>query len=314
MVMSDKEILDALKNEMLICKARAIGAEEAYKQHFMVSEKRVCPAGQTVANTTIGALSGAGQLCVWTVAETDVLVDITGWIGPDGSSRLTPTGPTRVVDTRSGQGGSRLGAGSTMSVDFSGLVPAGTSAVALNVTGVSSLAPGFITVFPCGSRPNTSTVNYVANEARPNNTIVGLTAGRVCIFSDQSTEILVDLLGAFGASGLSYQPTAPIRVLDTRRTGRLGAGQAVGYGVGAASLGGRSPGAAYVHVTAANHLVPGYVTTYDCITRRNTSTVNQKVGQAAANGAIVPLDALRSCAWTFGGGDLIVDLNGWWVP
>jgi hypothetical protein len=56
------------------------------------------------------------------------------------------------------------------------------------------------------------------------------------------------------------------------------------------------------------------VTTYDCITRRDTSTVNQQVGQAAANGAIVPLDALRSCAWTSGGGHLIVDLNGWWVP
>jgi len=42
--------------------------------------------------------------------------------------------------------------------------------------------------------------------------------------------------------------------------------------------------------------------------------VNQRVGQAVANGAIVPLDQLRSCAWTFGGGDLIVDLNGWWVP
>jgi hypothetical protein len=41
-------------------------------------------AGQTVANTTIAALSGAGQLCVWTFAETDILVDITGWLGPAG--------------------------------------------------------------------------------------------------------------------------------------------------------------------------------------------------------------------------------------
>ena len=59
---------------------------------------------------------------------------------------------------------------------------------------------------------------------------------------------------------------------------------------------------------------PAYVTTYDCVTRGDTSTLNQQVGQATANGAIVPLDGLRSCAWTSGGGDLIVDLNGWWVP
>ena len=61
--------------------------------------------------------------------------------------------------------------------------------------------------------------------------------------------------------------------------------------------------------------MPGYVTTYDCGVRRDTSTLNQQVGQTTANGAIVPLAAgLQSCAWMYGGGDLIVDLNGWWVP
>ncbi len=271
--------------------------------------------GQTVANTTIAALSGAGQLCVWTFAETDILVDVTGWLSPRGSSRLAPINPTRVVDTRSAIGGQRLGAGTTMTVDFNGLVPGGSSAVALNVTGVNASTPGFMTVFPCsGAVPNTSTVNYVAGEARPNNTIVGLAGGRLCIYTDAATEVLVDLLGSFGPSGLGYEPTPPIRVLDTRRSGTLGAQADVGYGVAAAALGGQAPGAAYVNVTAANHTVAGYVTTYDCITRRDTSTVNQKVGQGVANGAIVPLDGLRSCAWTFGGGDLIVDLNGWWVP
>jgi hypothetical protein len=252
---------------------------------------------------------------VWTFAETDVLVDITGWLSPSGMSRLVPIGPTRVVDTRAGIGGGRLAAGATMTVDVDASVPAGSTAVALNVTGVSASVPGFITVFPCGgSVPNTSTVNYVTDEARPNNTIVGLTGGKVCIYSDQATEILVDLLGAFGPFGLGYQATPPSRVLDTRRTDTPGPGAAVGYGIGAPALGGQTPGAAYVNVTAANHTVAGYVTTYDCITRRDTSTVNQKVGQAAANGAIVPLAALRSCVWTYGGGDLIVDLNGWWVP
>lgn len=271
-------------------------------------------AGQTVANTTIAALSGAGQLCVWTFAESDILVDITGWLGPSGTSRLTPIGPTRVIDTRVGVGGGRLSAGATISVDFNGLVPANSTAVSVNVTGVTALQPGFLTVFPCGGLPNTSTVNYVADEARPNNTIVGLSSGRICIYSDQSTEILVDLLGAFGPSGLSYQPTAPVRVLDTRPTSTLGAGGTASYQVGATALAGQTPGAASVNVTGANHVVPGYVTTYDCVTRRDTSTLNQRVGQAVANGAIVPLSGLQSCVWTYGGGDLIVDLNGWWVP
>ena len=132
-------------------------------------------AGQTVANTTIAALSPAGQLCAWTFAETDILVDITGWLSPSGASRLTPIGPTRVVDTRSGVGGVRLAAGQTLTVDLNGAIPAGSNAVAVNVTAVNAAVPGFLTVFPCsGAIPNTSTVNFVGNEARPNNTIVGL--------------------------------------------------------------------------------------------------------------------------------------------
>jgi hypothetical protein len=272
-------------------------------------------AGQTVANTTIAALSPAGQLCAWTYAETDILVDITGWLSPRGASRLTPIGPTRVVDTRSGVGGVRLAAGQTLAVDLDGAIPAGSNAVAVNVTAVNATVPGFLTVFPCsGAIPNTSTVNFVGNEARPNNTIVGLSGGRICVFSDAATDVLVDLLGSFASDGLAYQPTPPIRVLDTRRTGTLVAGDVAAYSVGATGLGSQVPGAAYVNVTAANHVVPGYVTTYDCVTRRDTSTLNQKVGQASANGAIVPLSALQSCGWTYGGGDLIVDLNGWWVP
>ena len=272
-------------------------------------------AGQTVANTTIAALSPSGQLCAWTFAETDILVDITGWLSPSRASLLTPIGPTRVVDTRSNVGGVRLAAGQTLPVDLNAVVPAGSSAVAVNVTAVNAAAPGFLTVFPCaGAPPNTSTVNYVGNEARPNNTIVGLSSGRICVFSDQATDVLVDLLGSFAAEGLAYQPTAPVRVLDTRRTGTLVAGGVAAYSVSAAGLGAQVPGAAYVNVTAANHTVDGFVTTYDCVTRRDTSTLNQKVGQATANGAIVPLSALQSCGWTFGGGDLIVDLNGWWVP
>ncbi len=270
---------------------------------------------QTVANSTIAALSSAGQLCVWTYATTDILVDITGWIGPSGSSRLTPIGPTRVVDTRSALGGGRLGAGATMAVDVNGVVPAGSTAVALNVTAVNASTSAFLTAFPCnGAIPDTSTVNYVAGEARPNNTIVGLVGGRVCIYSYAETEVLVDLVGSFGPTGLAYQATAPVRVLDTRSGPPLGAGGAIAYSVAAPALGGTRPGAAFVNVTAANHIVPGYVTTYDCGVRRDTSTLNQRVGQGTANGAIVPLSGLQSCLWTYGGGDLIVDLNGWWVP
>ena len=273
--------------------------------------------GQTLANSTIAALSSAGQLCVWTSADTDIIVDITGWLGPSGSSRFNPIGPTRIVDTRAAIGGVRVGAGTTLSVDLGPSVPAGSTAVALNVTAVNSSAPGYLTVYPCGGPlPETSTVNHVAREARPNNTIVGLSAGRICIFSYAESDVLVDLVGSFGPTGLAYEPTPPVRVIDTRQyRAPIAAQETVGYSVVAPALGGEQPSAAFVNVTATNHAVPGYVTTFDCGVRRETSTLNQQVGQTAANGAIVPLAAnLQSCAWMYGGGHLIVDLNGWWVP
>jgi hypothetical protein len=62
---------------------------------------------QTVANNTIATLSPAGDVCVYTYAAADILVDVTGWLGPSGDSRMVPVGPTRTVDTRSGIGGSR---------------------------------------------------------------------------------------------------------------------------------------------------------------------------------------------------------------
>ncbi len=60
--------------------------------------------------------------------------------------------------------------------------------------------------------------------------------------------------------------------------------------------------------------VAGYVTTYDCTNRTTTSAVNAVVGQVNANGAIVPLrNGLDSCLFSQSGGNLVVDLNGWWV-
>ncbi len=271
--------------------------------------------GQIVANTTIATLTASGQVCIYAHATTDVLVDVTGYLSQSSGARFTAVGPTRVMDTRSGFGGStRLRAGDKVGLDVSGL-PAGTTAVALNVTSDGASGPGFATVFPCASGlPRTSTVNFVAGDTRPNNTIVGV-AGGVCIYAMTSTDIIVDLVGYFGPNGLSYLPTSPTRLLDTRDTvGYLSPEAAVSYRPAVASLGSYSAVAAAVNVTAVDHVAPGYVTTYGCGPRGTTSTVNAVVGQINANGALVPLrDGLDSCLFTQSGGNLVVDLSGWWV-
>ncbi len=273
--------------------------------------------GQAVANSTIATLSANGEVCVFAHAASDVIVDVTGWLGSDGASRLTQIGPVRVADTRSGSGGSRrLAAAATAVFDLRGSLPSGSTAVSLNLTVVEPSAGGYLTAYPCDAgRPETSSLNFGAGETRPNNAVVAVSrGGLLCVYSSVSADIIVDLTGALGPSGLSYVPTDPERLVDTRERVPVGPGGTVMYGLRTWSLGDMLPTAASVNVAVVDHPGGGFTTTFDCHTRRDTSTLNQAAGSVSANGAIVPVfDAIVSCVYSQTGGNVIVDLNGWWI-
>ena len=97
----------------------------------------------------------------------------------------------------------RYGGGSVLRVKVAGAagVPAtGVGAVSLNVTVVGPSGAGFVTVFPCGTRPNASNLNFVAGQTVPNAVIAPLSAaGEVCVFSSVDTDLLADVNGYFAA-------------------------------------------------------------------------------------------------------------------
>ena len=169
---------------------------------------------------------------------------IGGSTGNDAAVPVTPTGaqlpgpvvplsartrfnamaPARVLDTRTGFGGSGLLAGGgtiRLRVAGGGLVPAGAGGVAINLTATESRGSGYLTVFPCAQgRPLASNLNVVYNATRANHTVVALdSSGYVCIFSSISTHVVADLAGWFSGSGSSYRPVTPLRVRDTRQSG-----------------------------------------------------------------------------------------------
>jgi hypothetical protein len=80
-------------------------------------------------------------------------------------------------------------------------VPAqGTGAVALNVTATGSTVPGFVTVYPCGSIPTASNVNFTAGQTVPNSVIAPLSPdGRVCFAANTPTHLVVDVSAWFPA-------------------------------------------------------------------------------------------------------------------
>jgi hypothetical protein len=270
-------------------------------------------ASRDIANATIATLASDGSVCVYSSVATNVLVDITGWLSTSASTLMSPTMPHRVADTRSGVGSGRLSAGGVLTVEAAG---AGVSAVALNVTAVDAAAAGFLTVYPCDTAPPiASTVNFAAHEARPNNAIVALAhGGLVCVFSSAAVDVVVDVTAVFSTAGmLGYLPADPQRLIDTRTTGEVSAGGQVAFGVPSP---GAVAGAVSVNVTAVGHDVDGFATAFGCgADVPEASTLNQRVGEANANGAIVPAGTdSTGCVFASSATNVIVDLTGWWVP
>ncbi|WP_270889047.1 hypothetical protein [Pedococcus sp. 5OH_020] len=122
------------------------------------------------------------------------------------ANQLVPINPQRVVDTRTLAGRSnitnvagnldsagRLLAGHSIVVDLSDLEVAATAAYC-NLTAVGPLKGGFMTLWPGGVRPATSTINFAANAVIANFAVTGTSAAdRVSIYSSATTHLLLDI-------------------------------------------------------------------------------------------------------------------------
>lgn len=168
-------------------------------------------SGQTIANAVIVPVSASGTVCLFTYAKTDIIVDINGWIA-SGSS-FHGVGPARVLDTRAGNGSTvlrtvtqaKIGGGRILQVqvsDLAGHTPAsGVDAVSLNVTATGTEGPGFITVFACGAMEGVSSLNYDTGATVANAVIAPVSdTGAICLFSNQLTDVIVDINGWIGTA------------------------------------------------------------------------------------------------------------------
>ena len=163
-------------------------------------------SGQVVPNAVIAPVSASGEVCFFSNTPTHVLADVNGWFG--SSAGFTTVTPARVFDTRATelQGTvsitkQRIGGATELKVKFtgaSGIPTSGVGAVSLNVTVVDPSAAGFVTVYPCGSRPGVSSLNFVTGQVVPNAVIAPVSnTGEVCFFSNVSTDLLADVNGWF---------------------------------------------------------------------------------------------------------------------
>jgi hypothetical protein len=241
----------------------------------------------------------------------------------EGGVNLMPT-PIRFADTRDLP--DKLGPSRMMAVPVAGNngVPVDATAVVVSVTAVEPCADTFLTAFPCGTAlPTTSIVNAKTGAIVANSAIIRLGLGALCIYTMRATDVLVDVNGWIGPTGLRSTPVSPVRLVDTRPgepqalnsvQNRLGPGQLLTVDV--AALAGFDPTAtaATINVTAADPAGSGFVSVLpgpcaNVALPPATSNLNVTAGRDVAASATVGLGNGELCIFSSVATDIVVDLQ-----
>lgn len=231
-------------------------------------------------------------------------------------SGYTPTDPVRVLDTRSG---APVGPGGSVTINLSGRLPATATAAVLNVTGVTTTSPTFVTVWPNATpRPTVSNLNLAANEIRSNLVTVQVGADRVVRLYNNTggTHLLADLAGwyATDAAGL-HTPLAPGRVLDTRSGAPVGPGATHTLDLSAAVPADAT--AVTLTLTGVSASRSTYVSVWPTgQARPDVSSLNVRGANPTPNLVTVKLGADRSVNLYNNSGSihLLADLAGYYAP
>ena len=276
----------------------------------------------TFWRTRSGALLAA-LLALLLGTGTVVATSTTARAAVTGSG-YAPTSPTRLLDTRAGVGApiGRIVARRSITVQMTGrggIPSSGVAAVALNVTVTAPASAGYVTVHPGGTRPGTSTLNFLAGEVTANSTIVRVgSGGRVTVYVHATTHVVLDVLGWF-PTGSDLVATTPARVMDTR-TG-LGAARAPVTGrrpvalqvAGHGGVPATGVSAVLLNVTVVTPRVRGYLTVYPTGgTPPLASNVNYSAGQTRAGFVVARVGAGGQVSlYGTATADLVVDVAGY---
>jgi hypothetical protein len=288
--------------------------------------------GQTVPNAVIAPVSTTGTICFYLYGTAHLIADVSGYF-PIGSD-FTSLTPTRLLDTRAtGKVGNAAGTGAPLELSVwgkGGLPASDVGAVAVNVTVAEGENPtfggGYVTVYPCGARPDASNLNFVTGQTVPNLVIAPVSAtGKICFYVYGTAHLIADVSG-YVPTGSDFVSLTPARLVNTRGGAKIG--NAAGTGtilevsvLGRAGLPGAASGipvigALAMNVTVTNSESPsiggGYVTVFPCGTRPDASNLNFIADQTIANAVIAPISASGTiCFYVYGTTHLLADVSGY---
>lgn len=266
--------------------------------------------GPAIANSVVVPVESDGQTCLYNSVETDAIVDRSGYIAP-GAFFTLQDGILRSLDTRGG----RKYRSSDMVCGAPVIGSKQGDLLFVNITAAAPEARGFLNLYPKGatSAPDAnSVVNYEPFSNIANGTTVTLGENaELCIYSSQRTHVILDVIGFVPAE--QVRPANPdnsaARVLNTRATGSLGAGDTQCVDTDAAE-----GEAVVVNGTAVNGGDIGFINIYPdgAPDPAVNSSVNFRPGANFANGVVVPAGTDgRICVYASVPADVILDINSY---
>ncbi|MFC1438031.1 PKD domain-containing protein [Streptacidiphilus sp. N1-10] len=166
-------------------------------------------AGQTVSNLVNVPVGADGTVNLYnSTGKTQAVIDLIGTF-TTATDSLTgnpfiPTNPTRILDTRNGTGTPKgtLGSGKHLTLKVAGTtnVPAGATAVLVNLTTTGSSAGGYLTAYAAGDpNPGTSTLNFTTGQTTSTLTLIPVSSnGTISIYNyTGTTNVIADLEGYY---------------------------------------------------------------------------------------------------------------------
>ena len=139
----------------------------------------------------------SSELCVYSYADSHVIVDLQGSFSPTATLQFAPSTLSEFSIPAEPAGRRRR----ILRVH----VAQGVAAASMTLTVIGGDAPGFLTTYPCTATiPDVSNVNYLQGEPVAGSAYVPLADGELCIYTSSSVDVIVDLTGTFSE-------TAPLR-------------------------------------------------------------------------------------------------------
>ena len=309
------------------------------------------PTGLWIAEVTQPGVAGFGALrCFNDMNNGDNAENIQG-IGTANlhayciaynvlpPSTYHPLTPARILDSRDGTGGLagpfRSHVARTFQVTGKGGVPASAVAVTGNLTVTGQTGLGYLFIGPVAqNNPTSSSLNFPTRDNRANGVTVALgTGGKLSITyvssrAGATTAVIFDVSGYFtpDASGATYHPLTPARILDSRDgTGGLAGpfGSHVARTFQVTGKGGVPAGAVAVtgNLTVTGQTGLGYLFIGPVAQNNPTSSsLNFPTRDNRANGVTIALGAVGTLSITYVSSSLkatahvIFDVGGYFTP